>query len=238
MNTKPAKDHGKYDKIKQDEAAEVRSRLKKNMEAIYQETQNEETKHHVQVPVIQDPKETGEEVVIAPASAQEQLILVGEEEEEESQESKQEEGKEVKEETKKGEDSGEEEKLPTPKKMGDVEAYDSSLELDSILRRAPVIIFSKTYCFYSAAAKRLLLEEYKLTPGPYIIELDLHPHGAELQEFLKEKTGRGTVPNVLVNGKSLGGGDELKQFHEEGELGPILRRMGGKRLEVELKNLT
>ena len=149
----------------------------------------------------------------------------------------------VKEEIKNGEDSGEknkvgeEEKISKQQEVEEIEIYDSSIELDSILRRAPVIIFSKTYCPYSAAAKHILLEEFKLTPGPYIVELDLHPHGKELQEFLKEKTGRSTVPNVFVSGRSLGGADELKELLNERELGPLLKRMGGKRLRVEQKNL-
>ena len=30
------------------------------------------------------------------------------------------------------------------------------------------------------------------------------PDGAEMQDYLKEKTGQGTVPNVFINGKHLG----------------------------------
>ncbi|RPB27923.1 glutaredoxin, partial [Terfezia boudieri ATCC MYA-4762] len=101
-------------------------------------------------------------------------------------------------------------------------------ELTSILRRSPIIIFSKSYCPHSAAAKHILLALYTLTPPPYIVELDQDPHGQELQAFLKEKTGRGTVPNVLVNGRSLGGGDEVKGLHGEGKLEGVLKRMGGK----------
>ena len=115
----------------------------------------------------------------------------------------------------------------------DPNAWDPSIELTSILRRSPVIIFSKSYCPHSAAAKHILLTLYTLTPPPYIVELDQHPHGGELQAFLKEKTGRGTVPNVLVNGRSLGGGDEVKGLHGEGKLEGVLRRMAGKRLAVE-----
>jgi len=115
----------------------------------------------------------------------------------------------------------------------DIDAYDPHTELDSILRRAPVIIFSKSYCPYSAAAKHILLAEYFLNPAPYIVELDQHPHGVELQAFLKDKTGRGTVPNVLVNGRSIGGGDEVKKLHTDRELMTLLRKLGGKRLRVE-----
>ena len=121
---------------------------------------------------------------------------------------------------------------PSEEPSEDPTAWDPSTELTSILRRSPIILFSKTYCPHSAAAKQILTL-YTLTPAPYIVELDKHPHGEELQAFLKEKTGRGTVPNVLVNGRSLGGGDEVRGLHGEGKLAGVLRRMGGKRLGVE-----
>ena len=130
--------------------------------------------------------------------------------------------------------------IPAPNKINpseesseDPTAWDPSTELTSILRRSPIIIFSKSYCPHSAAAKHILLTLYTLTPAPYIVELDQHPHGVELQAFLKEKTGRGTVPNILVNGRSLGGGDEVRGLHGEGKLDGVLKRMGGKRLGVE-----
>jgi glutaredoxin len=47
-------------------------------------------------------------------------------------------------------------------------------------------------------------------PPPYVVELDIHPHGPELQAHLGKITGRRTVPNVLVDGVSIGGGDEMR----------------------------
>lgn len=40
----------------------------------------------------------------------------------------------------------------------------------------------------------MLLEKYKINPPPYVIELDEHPHGVELQKALGKATGRTTVP--------------------------------------------
>ena len=59
---------------------------------------------------------------------------------------------------------------------------------------SPVIIFSKTYCPHSQAAKNLFLRAYKIVPAPFVVELDDHPHGAELQDLLAKRTGRRTVP--------------------------------------------
>ncbi|KAF2395551.1 glutaredoxin, partial [Trichodelitschia bisporula] len=103
-------------------------------------------------------------------------------------------------------------------------------ELNDILKRSPIIIFSKTYCPFSKKAKAILLEKYNITPKPYVVELDTHPLGPYLQEHLAESTGRRTVPNVLINGKSIGGGDDVEALHVDGKLADTVRSMGGKRM--------
>jgi glutaredoxin len=101
----------------------------------------------------------------------------------------------------------------------------------------PVIIFSKSYCPHSARAKRILLDKYLIDPKPYVVELDQHDFGPQLQSLLAKNTGRKTVPNVLINGKSIGGGDETAALDESGELGAKVRGMGGKRIVgVELRS--
>ncbi len=59
--------------------------------------------------------------------------------------------------------------------------------------------------------------EYSV-PAPYVVELDKHPHGPELQAHLSHVTGRHTVPNILVNGKSMGGGDEMRTLEAAGKI--------------------
>ncbi|KAF2459013.1 thioredoxin-like protein, partial [Lineolata rhizophorae] len=95
---------------------------------------------------------------------------------------------------------------------------------------AAVIIFSKTFCPFSKKAKAILTEQYKITPAPYVVELDTHPLGTQLQAALAKGTGRRTVPNVLINGKSIGGGDDVEALHEGGELVSTITGMGGKRI--------
>jgi glutaredoxin-related protein len=56
--------------------------------------------------------------------------------------------------------------------------------------------------------------------------------GPQLQAELASSTGRKTVPNVLINGKSIGGGDDVEKLHVEGRLAETVRSMGGKRMEV------
>ncbi|EPS31835.1 hypothetical protein PDE_06793 [Penicillium oxalicum 114-2] len=124
---------------------------------------------------------------------------------------------------------GKDEKQETP------EQEDAKSVLNDILKRAPVIIFSKSYCPHSKRAKDILLGHYDISPAPFVVELDQHPIGPALQQLLRETTGRGTVPNVMVNGKSIGGGDDMAALDHSDELGPKLRQMGGKWLSSAVR---
>jgi len=101
-----------------------------------------------------------------------------------------------------------------------------------MLTRVAVIIFSKTYCPHSRKAKDIILTKYNITPLPFVVELDEHPLGRGLQAELASITGRKTVPNVLINGKSIGGGDDVEKLHLEGKLIETVKSMGGKRVEA------
>jgi glutaredoxin len=78
-----------------------------------------------------------------------------------------------------------------------------------------VIIFSKTYCPYSKRAKGILLEKYHIDPAPYVVELDEHPLGPQLQAKVGAMTGRRTVPNIMISGKSIGGCDDIVALDSE-----------------------
>ena len=97
-----------------------------------------------------------------------------------------------------------------------------------------VIIFSKTTCPYSRKAKAILLEKYTIVPAPFVVELNEHRLGQGLQSALAKSTGRRTVPNVLINGKSIGGGDDVEALDTKDELIDKVKSMGGKRI-VEAK---
>ncbi|OJI97678.1 hypothetical protein ASPVEDRAFT_303883 [Aspergillus versicolor CBS 583.65] len=109
-------------------------------------------------------------------------------------------------------------------------------ELNGILKRSPIIIFSKSYCPFSKKAKTILLEKYSIVPAPFVVELDQHPLGSQLQALLGENTGRQTVPNILVNGRSIGGGDDIVALDDHEELASRLKSLGSKWLqEVKLR---
>lgn len=131
------------------------------------------------------------------------------------------------------------------------EEHQVEVEMNSILKKGPIIVFSKSYCPFSKKAKvrlildplheymltmlqHVLLDLYTITPPPYVVELDQYPLGPGLQAALLKSTGRKTVPNVLINGKSIGGGDDVTDLHEEGKLAEKIKSMGGKRV-MEVK---
>lgn len=90
-----------------------------------------------------------------------------------------------------------------------------------------MIIFSKSFCPYSKRAKGVLLEKYSIDPPPYVVELDEHPLGAKIQARLGELTGRKTVPNIMINKKSIGGGDEIAELDARKTLIDKFKSMGG-----------
>lgn len=98
--------------------------------------------------------------------------------------------------------------------------------------RLVVIIFSKSYCPYSKRAKGVLLEKYVIEPPPYVVELDQHPLGPQIQARLGEMTGRKTVPNVMIYGKSIGGGDEIAELDRIKGLAGKIKSLAGERVKV------
>lgn len=93
-----------------------------------------------------------------------------------------------------------------------------------------VIIFSKSYCPHSKRAKDILLEKYIINPPPFVVELDKEPLGMNLQARLADLTNRMTVPNVLINGVSIGGGDDIAELDETKKLVEKIKEFGGKKI--------
>ncbi|TQV95751.1 Glutaredoxin, eukaryotic/virial [Cordyceps javanica] len=104
--------------------------------------------------------------------------------------------------------------------------------LHGILKKGPVVIFSKTYCPHSRRAKGILLEKYLIDPRPEVVELDEHPLGSDLQDLLLGLTGRRTVPNVLVNGKSIGGADDIVELDNTDKLIGKIQELGQRKVAV------
>jgi len=55
--------------------------------------------------------------------------------------------------------------------------------------------------------------------------------GRALQDLLAERTGRRTVPNIVVgSAHSIGGNDNLWEMHESGTLAEEIKKFGGRRV--------
>ncbi|HTU10678.1 MAG TPA: glutaredoxin 3 [Allosphingosinicella sp.] len=82
---------------------------------------------------------------------------------------------------------------------------------------ARVEIYTKAFCGYCAAAKRLLarkgvdFEEYDITLG-----------GPKRAEMLQRANGRTTVPQIFIDDAHVGGSDDLHALEDDGRLDPLL----------------
>jgi len=78
-------------------------------------------------------------------------------------------------------------------------------------------IYSTSWCGPCASAKRLLddlNQSYE--------EIDIEKHNIS-REKLMEITGGMTVPQIVINGKSIGGLDKLIQLNQNGTLKEMLK---------------
>ncbi|KAI8325877.1 thioredoxin-like protein, partial [Martensiomyces pterosporus] len=94
-----------------------------------------------------------------------------------------------------------------------------------LIRRNRVMVFSKTYCPYSKRAKALLAK-YKSDRGLdfAVLEADLEADPMAVKAALNRISGRATFPNVFVDGRSIGGSDDIQLLHKNGELAALLQK--------------
>lgn len=118
-------------------------------------------------------------------------------------------------------------KLKNTEVLDSLSTYSAKADYDLMIESSPVVIFSKSYCPYSKKLKALLSKEYKITPEPFVLELDLYEHGTDLQAHVGKVTKRTTVPNLIVDAVSYGGCDDIVALHENGELLQSLKQWLG-----------
>ena len=78
-------------------------------------------------------------------------------------------------------------------------------------------IYSTSWCPPCAAAKRMLTNM-----GQTFEEIDIEKEGIS-REKLNEITGGSTVPQIIINGKSIGGFDSLMRLNQDGTLKELLK---------------
>ena len=82
---------------------------------------------------------------------------------------------------------------------------------------AEVEIYTQPWCPFCARAMSLLNGK-----GATVREIDA-PHGtAERRESIRRSGGRTTVPQIFIDGRHIGGCDELVALDRAGKLDPLL----------------
>ncbi|RYY36068.1 MAG: glutaredoxin 3 [Sphingomonadales bacterium] len=82
---------------------------------------------------------------------------------------------------------------------------------------AKIEIYTKAFCPYCSRALALLTsksvdyEEFDITMG-----------GPKRTEMLERSNGRNTVPQIFIDGKHIGGSDDLAALERQGELDRLL----------------
>ncbi|MCB2094437.1 MAG: glutaredoxin 3 [Rhodobacteraceae bacterium] len=78
-------------------------------------------------------------------------------------------------------------------------------------------IYTTPFCPYCHAAKRLLASK-----GAVFEEINVAGDPAKRQEMMTRAHGRHTVPQIFIDGKHVGGSDELHSLDRAGGLDPLL----------------
>ena len=82
---------------------------------------------------------------------------------------------------------------------------------------ATVEIYTKAFCPYCSRAMRLLAGK-----GVEPTEHDITYGGPQRQEMIQRANGRTTVPQVFIDGRHIGGSDDLAALDALGGLDPLL----------------
>lgn len=82
---------------------------------------------------------------------------------------------------------------------------------------ANVEVYSTNYCPYCVRAKQLLdAKDVDYT------EIDVTGDDEARMALVEKSGGRKTVPQIFINGQSIGGYDDLRALEESGQLDSLL----------------
>ena len=83
---------------------------------------------------------------------------------------------------------------------------------------AKVEIYSSPWCGYCARAKSLLSKK-----GVDYVDYDVDADSGLREKMVERAGGRETVPQIFIDGKHIGGSDELHALERAGKLDPLLK---------------
>lgn len=76
-----------------------------------------------------------------------------------------------------------------------------------------VVLYGREDCEYSAAAKDLLQQH-----GIAFDEIDVATDPHKMSEMIRRAGGRHTTPQIFIDGRHIGGCDELRRLADQGGL--------------------
>ena len=82
---------------------------------------------------------------------------------------------------------------------------------------AAVEMYTKTFCGYCWRARRLLEEK-----GIEFEEHSIDRGGPPREEMIQRANGRTTVPQIFIDGRHIGGCDDLLALERSGKLDELL----------------
>ncbi len=80
-----------------------------------------------------------------------------------------------------------------------------------------VEIYTKDWCPYCVRAKKLLSDS-----GADIIDYPIDARGEKKSEMIQRAGGRTTVPQIFIDGRHIGGCDDLFDLDRSGRLAGLL----------------
>jgi len=80
-----------------------------------------------------------------------------------------------------------------------------------------IVVYSTPFCGYCGAAKRLLAGK-----GVDVTEIDVMFDPEQRQKMMEMSGGRRTVPQIFIDGRHIGGFEDLSALDANGELDRLL----------------
>ncbi|TFL07295.1 glutaredoxin [Pterulicium gracile] len=93
--------------------------------------------------------------------------------------------------------------------------------VEKAIEENTVVVFSKTTCPYCRQVKALFKKGFPDVEVK-VIEIDEVEDGRLIQDYLQQKSGQRTVPNIFIKQKHIGGCDDTISLNQSGKLKAIL----------------
>ncbi|WFD08619.1 hypothetical protein MVES1_003995 [Malassezia vespertilionis] len=94
--------------------------------------------------------------------------------------------------------------------------------VEKFISEHAIAMFSKSYCPYCKRSKDVISKLNVDQSKVGVLELDQTNDGSDIQNYLKEKTDKSTVPSIFISGDFIGGCDDLLKIQSDGELDKLV----------------